>query len=102
MKANKPNFDPACQELAEHFLPRDAETHEIRDLSQVIQTAIEGWLSEAAQENPASVVAQKEGCTCRWVGEGNDPDAHVRRDEWCPLHGRDPDAEREAMMDARQ
>jgi hypothetical protein len=39
------------------------------------------------------------GCTCQWVGEGNDPDAHIKRDEWCPLHGRDPDQERERLRD---
>ena len=39
------------------------------------------------------------GCTCQWVGEGNDPDAHIKRDEWCPLHGRDPDAARDARQE---
>lgn len=95
----KRSFDPACRELAEHFLPRDASEHETQDLSQTIQEAVEGWLDAAARENPASAIAQTQGCTCRWIGEGNDPDAHVQTDQWCSLHGRDPDAERDAHME---
>lgn len=41
------------------------------------------------------------GCTCRWVGENNDPDQHIKRDHNCPLHGRDPDADRDARQDAQ-
>jgi hypothetical protein len=39
------------------------------------------------------------GCTCQWVGHGNDPDAHIKRDQWCPMHGKDPDYELEKMRD---
>ncbi len=40
----------------------------------------------------------EEGCTCpRELGAGG----HRKTDEWCPLHGRDPDAEREKMRDDR-
>ena len=39
-----------------------------------------------------------EGCTCpRRLGAGG---ARMT-DEWCPLHGRDPDAEYEKMRDDR-
>lgn len=38
-------------------------------------------------------------CTCHWVGEGNDPDAYLKLDEWCPLHGRDPDHARDERID---
>lgn len=43
---------------------------------------------------PGTEEAAREGCTCqvfppsRW---GFDPDHTVKRDEWCPIHGRDPD-----------
>lgn len=41
-----------------------------------------------------------EGCTCHWRSQGgNDPDAHMELDEWCPVHGRDPDYERDRMND---
>lgn len=98
----QPSFDPVCQEVAEHFLPRGAGSYQVAALSQVIQNAVEDWLASEAKENPASDIAARAGCTCHWVGEGNDPDAHVRRDEWCPLHGRDPDQEYQAMMDGEQ
>jgi hypothetical protein len=92
-------YDPLCEELAEHFLPGAADKFNVTDLAKAIQGAVEDWLSAAARENPASEIAIREGCTCRWVGEGNDPDAHVRTDQWCPLHGRDPDAGRQAAID---
>lgn len=38
------------------------------------------------------------GCTCpRALGAGG----MRMTDEWCPLHGRDPDAEYDAMRDER-
>ncbi len=41
----------------------------------------------------------EEGCTCpRTLGAGG---ARMT-DEWCPIHGRDPDAEYEAMRDDRE
>lgn len=39
------------------------------------------------------------GCTCRWIGANGDPDQHIQRDDNCPLHGRDPDADRDAMQE---
>ena len=51
---------------------------------------------------PGTREARDEGCTCyfrtpsRW---GFDPDPVLVKDEWCPLHGRDPDHARDAMMD---
>lgn len=90
-------YDPICEEIAEHFLP--SRSDQLKALAQHIQSAVEDWLRDYAQNDPASEIAQAEGCTCRWVGEGNDPDAHVRRDEWCPLHGRDPDEARDALLD---
>ena len=39
-------------------------------------------------------------CTCRRTGRGgNDPEAGWRIDRWCPVHGLDPDAERERIRD---
>ena len=39
-------------------------------------------------------------CTCRLTGRGgNDPDAGWHIDRWCPVHGLDPDAERERVRD---
>lgn len=89
--------DPMCLEVAEHFLPRGCT--KTQELAALVQTTIEDWIAYEAAHDPASDISQMEGCTCRWVGHGNDPDAHVRRDEWCPLHGRDPDAEMEARRD---
>ena len=41
-------------------------------------------------------------CTCRRIGRGsNDPDGGWRIDRWCPYHGIDPDAAREAQRDDR-
>lgn len=96
----KLSFDPICAEIADHFLPTGAGTDERQSLAQVIQDAIEAWLNVEAMGNPASAIARAEGCTCMWIGQGSDPDAHVKMDEWCPLHGRDPDAEREVQMEA--
>lgn len=51
---------------------------------------------------PCTPEARDAGCTCalmppsRW---GFDPDPTVRLDEWCPLHGRDPDTELEKRRD---
>ncbi len=40
----------------------------------------------------------EEGCTCpRECGAGG----YRKTDEWCPIHGRDPDAEYERMRDDR-
>jgi hypothetical protein len=40
----------------------------------------------------------EDGCTClRRVGAGG----YRLTDEWCPLHGRDPDAEYGRMRDER-
>lgn len=44
-------------------------------------------------------VMEPRGCTCRWVGANGDPDQHIKRDHDCQLHGRDPDAARDARMD---
>lgn len=61
----------------------------------------EGGLMVSAPE-PGTREARAAGCSCwltppsRW---GFDPDPTVRRDEWCPLHGRDPDYEREKRRD---
>ena len=43
------------------------------------------------------------GCTCRAPHvRPNDIDPpEVERDEWCILHGRDPDFERDRMIDDR-
>lgn len=41
------------------------------------------------------------GCTCSWVGANGDPDQHIKRDRDCLLHGRDPDAARDARADRR-
>lgn len=39
-------------------------------------------------------------CTCHRTGRGaNDPLAGWRVDRWCPVHGLDPDAERERIRD---
>ncbi len=41
---------------------------------------------------------EEEGCTCpRTLGAGG----ARKTDEWCPLHGRDPDVEYEKMRDDR-
>ena len=52
---------------------------------------------ELAAEHHRDLNAQ--GCTCQWIGSGNDPDAHIKRDRNCPIHGFDPDAARDAVMD---
>ena len=61
------------------------------------EAAVLDYGRELAREHHYDLNAR--GCTCRWIGEGNDPDQHIKRDEWCPLHGRDPDAARDERMD---
>lgn len=43
----------------------------------------------------------REICTCRWspVNSTTIDPPHLIRDEWCPIHGRDPDEERERRRD---
>ena len=44
-------FDPRCKDLARDFLPDDAQDSAAADaLAQVIQDAIEGWLSDYEAE----------------------------------------------------
>jgi len=49
-KRNEPEFsyDPACQELAEHFLWKDKldNEHNRKTLAQAIQTAVEDWFNQ--------------------------------------------------------
>lgn len=43
------------------------------------------------------------GCTC-YVPHARSTDIdppEPRRDQWCPVHGRDADAERQRMLDRR-
>lgn len=49
---------------------------------------------ELAAEHHRDLNAQ--GCTCQWIGANGDPDQHIKRDHDCPMHGRDPDAGRDA------
>lgn len=48
---------------------------------------------------PGTEEAQHAGCTCTVTRDWHDGDEIVRRDEWCPLHGRDPDYERQKRQD---
>jgi hypothetical protein len=49
---------------------------------------------------PCTDEAREHGCTCRLISQGgNDPDAYVQISEWCPVHGRDPDAALERQRD---
>lgn len=47
------------------------------------------------EAEPCTEEAIAQGCTCTVVGY-----EEVRRDQWCPLHGRDPDCELEKRRDA--
>ena len=40
----QPSFDPACGDLAEHFLANGASKDDINDLAAEIQNAVENWL----------------------------------------------------------
>lgn len=52
---------------------------------------------------PGSEWAANLGCTCHAppVGYQDVSPPEVTRDQWCPLHGRDPDEERERAIDRR-
>lgn len=57
-----------------------------------------------ATPEPGTEEARDEGCTCQTVTPnrwGDDPEPTVKRDEWCPLHGRDPDYERERRQETK-
>ena len=47
--------------------------------------------------------AHELGCTCRarevWPTDISPPE--VKLDKWCPVHGRDPDHERDRAIDDR-
>ena len=47
---------------------------------------------------------QPAGCTCRWsmVNTATIDPPHLIRNQWCPVHGRDPDEERERRRDDRE
>ena len=51
--------------------------------------------------DPCTLEAQRLGCTCRVPVAGptdiNPPEPRI--DQWCPLHGRDPDWERDKQQD---
>jgi hypothetical protein len=59
-RARRLSFDPACRELADHFLSTSVWTEaERNDLAQDIQEAVEDWFSihEDADPNPGSASA---------------------------------------------
>jgi hypothetical protein len=58
-RARRLSFDPACRELADHFLSTSGWTEaERNDLSQDIQEAVENWLEDhEADPNPGSACA---------------------------------------------
>ena len=51
---------------------------------------------------PCTEEARAEGCTCRmssvWATDINPPEIKV--DKWCPLHGKEPDYERDKCRDS--
>jgi hypothetical protein len=61
-----------------------------------VQTA----LDEIAEEAEAAECARQD-CTCRMsvVGPTDIDPPEVKRDKWCPVHGRDPDYERDRQID---
>lgn len=48
-------YDPACEELARHFLPTETSERLIKELSQVIQDAVEDWISSEAERLTAEL-----------------------------------------------
>ena len=44
------SYDPACEELARHFLSDLARPELAAKLAQHIQTEIEGWLEDNAKD----------------------------------------------------
>lgn len=51
---------------------------------------------------PCTDEARREGCSCRmsrvWSNSIDPPEPIIN--QWCPLHGRDPDWERQKQMDS--
>ena len=43
-------YDPACEELARHFLSDRAPARLCADLSQTIQDAVEDWLTDKSSD----------------------------------------------------
>jgi hypothetical protein len=52
---------------------------------------------------PGAPRAVRNGCTCRArsVRHADIDPPEVTVNEWCPLHGRDPDYERDRKIDAK-
>ena len=94
--------DQMCVSLAEYFLEDIVGVTEkdILQLAAEFQTSAEEACSILEDTDPGSETMRNRGCTCRYVGlGGNDPDGHIKTDRNCPLHGIDPDAERDRRMD---
>jgi hypothetical protein len=53
-------FDEKCYELAEHFLPADADEEAKEALAQAIQTFIEDWTNVDVDEDKAPKEKEKD------------------------------------------
>lgn len=47
--------------------------------------------------------SEEQDCTCYvpFAGPADIAPPEPKRDQWCPVHGRDPDAERDRRIDER-
>lgn len=58
-----------------------------------------GIKRRGADAEPGTDAARAAGCTCTVRRDWHDGDEIVKRDEWCALHGRDPNHELQKLRD---
>jgi hypothetical protein len=96
----EPRYDPAIVYLVHRYSPHMARGVEDGpyDRREDAEAAAQRWLAEMAASDPKfaedywhEIIERDElaDCTC----------TNRRVDEWCVVHGRDPDAEYERLRD---